>query len=239
MPTLTDARFDALRVLVPAAPPTTNDMLRAYLLANGGTGVTLNDLWYSFFIANGATPGHHNDMAKAFLVAQGFAQPHINDAWLAFWLAGGSLGAPAGNIALQANVFQNAVSFGTDQSVVGIRVTPIGNYEYCADADVLFPAFWNTVNFGTNWVDDGGASAAQFEAQLIPLNIGGVLNPTFIGWAGYNTFLPITQILGWYDFNNAPAVSSNGAILQIEVREIAVPANTVTGTWEGHGDNQL
>lgn len=92
MPTLTDARFDALRVLVPAAPPTTNDMLRAYLLANGGTGVTLNDLWYSFFIANGSSPGHINDMAKEFLVAEGFTQPHLNDAWLAFWLAGGAIG---------------------------------------------------------------------------------------------------------------------------------------------------
>jgi len=104
MPTLTDARFDALRVLVPGAPPTTNDMLRAYLLANGGTGVSLNDLWYSFFIAQGIAPGHHNDMAKAFLVAEGFLQPHLNDAWLAFWLAGGvpSGGGGAGFVTLRS-----------------------------------------------------------------------------------------------------------------------------------------
>ena len=94
MPSLTDARFDALRVLVPGAPPTTNDMLRAYLLANGATGASLNDLWYSLFIVEGVNPGHINDMAKQFLVDQGFPQPHINDAWLAFWLNGGVLGPP-------------------------------------------------------------------------------------------------------------------------------------------------
>ena len=102
MPNLTDARFEALRVLVPAAPPTTNDMLRAYLLANGGSGNHLNDLWRSFFLANGATPGHHNDMARQFLDGQGFTQPHLNDAWLAFWLAGGGLGGGAGFVSLRS-----------------------------------------------------------------------------------------------------------------------------------------
>ena len=93
MPTLTDARFDALRVLVPAAPPTTNDMLMAYLLANGGTGNTLGDRWRSFFISQGGSADlHRNDQIREFLDNEGFAQLHINDAWLAFWLAGGTPG---------------------------------------------------------------------------------------------------------------------------------------------------
>lgn len=97
MPTLTDARFDALRVLVPAAPPTTNDMLRQWLIDNGGTGVTIGDLWYSFFIAQGGTPGlHRNDLIREFLTNEGFVEPHINDAWLAFWLAGGVPGGGPG-----------------------------------------------------------------------------------------------------------------------------------------------
>jgi hypothetical protein len=216
-------------------------MLFAYLALFGGTGNTLNDRWFTFLIANGATPGHRNDMAKQFLVAEGFTQPSLNDAWLAFWLAGGTPGGgppPAGNIALAASVFQNVQSFGTDQGVVGFRLTPGGIYQWVADPDTLVPTFWQDENFGIEWVDDGGASNAQFEAQIVPLNIGSVVNPTFIGWAGYNTWLPLTQNLGWYDFNDVPATSSNGGIIQVEVREIATPANIVTGQWEGHADNE-
>jgi hypothetical protein len=77
-------------------------MLRAYLLANGGSGFALNDLWRSFFLANGATPGHHNDMARQFLDGQGFTQPQLNDAWLAFWLAGGAIGGGAGFVTLRS-----------------------------------------------------------------------------------------------------------------------------------------
>ncbi len=145
---------------------------------------------------------------------------------------------PAGNISL-SNIFENIQSFGTDESVVGVRITPTGFWEFVAEPDTLDPSgFWQTRNFGVDWIDDGGASAAQFESQLVPLNIGGVVNPTFIGWAGYNTWLPITQILGWYDFNDQPAPSSNGGILEVQIREITTPANIVTASWEGHADNE-
>lgn len=148
--------------------------------------------------------------------------------------------APLGNIALEASVFENVQSFGTDQGVVGIRLTPGGRYQFVAEADTLNPAgFWQDINFGTNWVDDGGASAALFEAQIVILNGGSLLNPTYVGWSGANDWQPITQNLEFYDFNDAPAVSSNGGIMQVEVREIATPANIVTGTWEGHADNEL
>jgi len=90
VPTLTDARFDALRVLVPAAPPTTNDMLFAWTLLFGGTGNTLNDRIYSMLIAQGATPGHVNDMWFEVLNVAGFTQLSLNDKMLAFWVAGGS-----------------------------------------------------------------------------------------------------------------------------------------------------
>jgi hypothetical protein len=49
--TFNDARFDALLVLVPAAPPTTNDMLFAWLATEGGTGNTLVDRWYSMLLS--------------------------------------------------------------------------------------------------------------------------------------------------------------------------------------------
>lgn len=94
MPTLTDARFDALRILVPLSPPTTNDMLFDWLATEGGTGLTLDDRWNTMLlgkVAIGGVQGHRSDMWKAVLVANGFTQPHIQDAELAFWVAGGAL----------------------------------------------------------------------------------------------------------------------------------------------------
>ncbi len=88
MPTLTDARFDALRVLVPAAPPTTNDMLFAWALTQGGSGLTLNGRIYSMLIAQGANPGHVNDMWRSVLTVGGFTGT-LNDQMKAFWEAGG------------------------------------------------------------------------------------------------------------------------------------------------------
>jgi len=91
MPSYTDERFNALRVLVPLAPPTTNDMLFAWLATEGGTGDSLNDRWNSMLLSKAsiASQGHRNDMWKTVLAANGFAQLHINDAELAYWTAGG------------------------------------------------------------------------------------------------------------------------------------------------------
>lgn len=94
MPTLNDARYDALLVLVPLAPPTTNDMLFAWLATEGGTGNTLDDRWNTMLlskVAIGGVQGHRSDMWKAVLAANGHAQPHINDAETAFWVSGGAL----------------------------------------------------------------------------------------------------------------------------------------------------
>jgi hypothetical protein len=97
VPTLTDARFDALRVLVPSAPPTTNDMLFAWTLTQGGSGNTLNDRIYSMLIAQGADPLHVNDMWFQVLGVLGFTGT-LNDRMFAFWLAGGSFsGGPGVN----------------------------------------------------------------------------------------------------------------------------------------------
>jgi hypothetical protein len=143
---------------------------------------------------------------------------------------------PAGNIAL-SNVFQTVQDFGNDLSNIGIRLTPGGIYQFSAEAGTGTP-FWQDVNFGTEWVDDGGASNAQFEAQLVLLNGGSVNNPQFTGWSGYNDWQPITQNLAWTDINDIPATSSIGVIIQVEVREIATPANIVTDQYEGVADNE-
>ena len=91
MPSLTDERFAALKVKVPLAPPTTNDMLFAWLATEGGTGNSLSDRWNSMLLSKASVTvqGQRNDMWKAVLAANGFAQPHINDAELAYWVAGG------------------------------------------------------------------------------------------------------------------------------------------------------
>lgn len=137
MPTLSDARFEALRVLVPLAPPTTNDMLFAWLTANGGTGLTLGDLWYTFLITQGATPGHRNDMVRQFLDGQGFTQPSLNDAWTAFWVAGGSGVIPPGVGSVVAN-FEGTngdrVYTGDDARVWLFTGTPNGDNEITNDA---------------------------------------------------------------------------------------------------------
>ena len=144
---------------------------------------------------------------------------------------------PLGTIALQANVSEAVQSFGSDLSNIGIRLTSGGEYNFSAEADTGTP-FWQGINFGTNWIDDSGASAAFFEAQLVLLNGGSVNNPQFTGWTGYNQWLTITQTLAWTDINDIPATSSIGVIISVEVREIATPANIVTSTYEGTADNE-
>lgn len=141
-----------------------------------------------------------------------------------------------GNLSLAANVFQNISSFGTDQSVIGVRLTPGGVYQWTAEADTLTP-LWQDNNFGTEWIDDGGASAAFFEAQLVPLNVGG-LTPSFTGWSGFNDWQPCNQILDMTGPNSTPATSTNGGIVDVQIREIATPANIVTGVYEGNATNE-
>ena len=147
-------------------------------------------------------------------------------------------GVPAGNIALEANVFEFNQSFGTDLGNYGIRLTAAGGYEFSATPDSFNP-FWESINFGTNWVDDGGASNAQFEAQLVLLNGGAVNSPQFTGWSGYNDWQTITQNLEWLDVNDQPAQSSNAVIIQVEVREIADTGNIVTSNYQGGMDNEF
>lgn len=91
MPSLTDERFAALQVLVPAAPPTTNDMLFAWLATEGGTGNTLSDRWNTMLLSKASitSQGHRNDMWFTVLTANGFPQLTLNDKEMAYWLAGG------------------------------------------------------------------------------------------------------------------------------------------------------
>jgi len=87
MLSLTDERFAALQALVPAAPPTTNDMLFAWLLQIGGTGNTISDRWRSMLVSKGITASQFNDMFFTWLGTLGFTGT-LNDRQLAFWRAG-------------------------------------------------------------------------------------------------------------------------------------------------------
>lgn len=90
MPSLIDEKFEALRVLVPLAPPTTNDMLFVWLATEGGTGNTLNDRWYTMLLSKaGITAAPINDMWFDVLTNNGFAQLSLMDKELAYWTAGG------------------------------------------------------------------------------------------------------------------------------------------------------
>lgn len=134
---------------------------------------------------------------------------------------------PLGNLAL-STVFENSQSFGTDESQCGIQMTANGIYSFSAEASTI--PFWQDVNFGTEWIDDGGASAAQFEAMLTALNIGSAINLQFTGWTGFLDWQPCNQTLNLTDTNQDPAFSAGGFIVQLDIREIATPANTVNDT---------
>ena len=102
MPHISDSRFEALRAQLPSEPPTTNDLLFAWTLTQGGSGNTLNDRIYSMLISQGATPGHVNDMWAQVLVLQGFSGS-LNDQLKQFWEAGGSFsGSTLDNYLLDA-----------------------------------------------------------------------------------------------------------------------------------------
>jgi hypothetical protein len=133
--------------------------------------------------------------------------------------------APPGNLTM-TNIFENSQSFGTDQSECGIRMLANGNYQWSAEAS--FTPFWNDQDFGTEWIDDGGASAEQFEARVVPLNIGSLKSPVWVGWSGFNEWQPCNQTLQFSDQNGDAAPSAGGFIVDVEVREIAVPGNTDT-----------
>lgn len=100
MPHISDSRFEALRAQLPLEPPTTNDLLFAWTLTQGGSGDTLNDRIYSMLISQGASPGHVNDMWAQVLVLQGHSGS-LNDQLKQFWEAGGSFsGSPLDNYLL-------------------------------------------------------------------------------------------------------------------------------------------
>lgn len=78
MPALSDARFDALLVLVPTAPPTTNDMLFAWLATEGGVGNTLPDRWFSMLRSKVAITslditGTHDGLANSAFLSDSLA----------------------------------------------------------------------------------------------------------------------------------------------------------------------
>lgn len=135
--------------------------------------------------------------------------------------------APVGNLAL-STVFENSQSFGTDTSECGIQLLSSGIYQFSAEASLT--PIWQDVNFGTEWIDDGGASAGQFEAMLTALNIGSAINLQFVGWSGFLEWQPCNQTLSLEDVNADPNPSAGGFIVQLDIRQIAVPANSVTDT---------
>ncbi len=172
----------------------------------------------------GVNPATDNEFGDAFTIVQVQLSNHQ-------YVALGIVLPPPGNLSLPANLFENVMSSGTNLSNVGIRLNPNGQYEFSAEVDTITP-FWQeySIPFPNDfWLDDGGASAAQFEAMLDPLNIGNLLNPVWEGWTTFNEWLPVNQPLSLLDANNFPAISTAGFIVQVHIREIAVPLNTVDG----------
>ena len=88
MPTLSDARFDALRDQ--GFTGATSDMLQAWLLANGATSPSIPDAWYEMLVSLGYS-GSRSDMWYEYLGDQGY-EGNISDRELGFWSDGGVIG---------------------------------------------------------------------------------------------------------------------------------------------------
>ena len=134
----------------------------------------------------------------------------------------GAPAPPPGNIALSAVFNADAPAF----VGYGFRLTPGGSFDWTNDGGV----FWNENGFGTEWVDDGGVSNAQFEARVENLNCISANGFVFTGWSGFapsfTAWLPITETLQMHDYQ-ADGGSGDQIIAELYVREIAVPGNIV------------
>lgn len=86
MPSLIDARFDALRAQ--GFTGSTSDMLLQWLQANGAVSNALTDAWSEFLDGQGFTYGQYNDSWYAYLGSLGY-EGQINDRELPFWMNGG------------------------------------------------------------------------------------------------------------------------------------------------------
>jgi len=98
MPTVSDARFDALRDQ--GFTGATNDMLLQWLLANGATTPALPDAWAEMLIAQGYDPYQRNDSWYAFLGDLGYTGS-ISDREIGFWGDGGLISADGVRITQQ------------------------------------------------------------------------------------------------------------------------------------------
>lgn len=73
-----------------------NDMVYKWLGDNGGTGVHIDDRWYTFLIAQGAVGTGVSALMYYWLGSLGYTGASLNDRWYSFWLDGGIIsgGAP-------------------------------------------------------------------------------------------------------------------------------------------------
>jgi hypothetical protein len=131
-------------------------------------------------------------------------------------------------ISLEAFEIQSVMSFGTDETIIGVRLLATGEYQYLADPSSDPDTNWVSINSGTNWINDGGTTAALYEARLRLQAIPDEAM-TFIGWTGINEWQSCNQTLSMTTFDGRPALSSQNFDALVDIREIATPANTVTG----------
>ena len=131
-------------------------------------------------------------------------------------------------ISLEPFTNEFTVSFGTNETIIGIRLLATGEYQYLADPSSDPFTNWISINPGTNWINDGGATAAQYEAQLRVQSFPDEAID-FVGWSGFNDYQPCNQTLQMTTFDGRSAFSSQSFNVLVDVREIATPANIVTG----------
>ena len=94
MSTLSDSRFDALRLQ--GFTGATSDMLLQWLQANGATSNAVPDAWDEMLALLTYSPGQRNDRWWFYLDMSGYgsAGSQLNDMELVFWESGGVIVPP-------------------------------------------------------------------------------------------------------------------------------------------------
>lgn len=163
---------DAIRAAT--GGPTVNDGLRAWYIAGGAVGTTLNDLERSWLSIRTANTGTLADMWMAFLGASGYTGT-LNDRLRAYWaaqLAPPPLGPNEHNLTVGNG--GSAVGF-LDGAYGTINPTTIGAQTidgvYVASTDVMYIEFVGGVQAGTSTTievsgPNGGVTCSWVPASL-------------------------------------------------------------------------
>lgn len=98
--------------------------------------------------------------------------------------------AGGGSVTLTLNSLSSSDSDTSSpyQSDAGVRLLTDGDVQ-----ERLFGGSWASQNSGTEWIDDGGSTASDYEAKIEKTS--GVLTALLTGWSALNTYHDVDTTL--------------------------------------------